>query len=672
MTDTTHTTRIRVTTEARDVNKLEKDLAKAFEPKAVRNLVHALKDMGSAIREQTNLIRGLNEQIAKVGAGADGYRKLNRELGETSRKLREVGTAGGTVAGGGGGHGVSSSGNWRQWAFGRPTVAGAAMQMAGSIAGHPGIGGFAQALSAIPLGVGAVAAGGLIAASSTYSSYLRYEQARMAALPFLGARAPNMGMARRAGAAAETASELALYSVQAPSRQEWDAYATEKKRLENLVAAYDKGLSLDPEDYGSYTRVGRRETGLSQADVNEAMALGAIPAEERGGVIHGLAAMAGAAGRPAAAAEKARNLILARALAPYNVDTSAIEAIGGQYGLGPAEALTEAAAASKQYFGALGAGGYGALKGAELLFGVGTGQGAGIMGQFGRGYGAVADVATDADAFAQVLGDAVGDSVVGGLEGSQIGEYLGRMAGLMQHAAEMGSVINTTALGQDIYGLKAAGIAPVQAGRLGVEFAGGMMQAGHTGPRGAAGWALMRAAGWTGGGGPGEYARTIAALQNPGSRPGIMGRFLQQAMSPGLDAETQALVIQRTFQEVGTNIAMEDAKRLTQFGIQAGDPSKWDAKTIQEAGALAAGLYPGVRGEAGIEAERIGIGRGMVGTMQAFEGSVNNVASIFRDLLGPMTERLAAKFKAISEGRYEWGLGDLSDLLSNDDGPGPR
>lgn len=634
MAETTHQTRLDIKINARDVNKLETDIKRTFDGKAIQQLTRAMLLLGRAIKDQTRDLKEFAATLREVGKGAQSVEKVSQSvqrLGQTSRAAAGTGGAGG-VGGG-------QQGWWSRFAglpSGRTDTARMARGMgdrAASFAGAPDAGGLANAMTAIPV-LGAFGATAMLSSFMNYSSYMQYEHARMGALPFLGAKMPGMTLGQAAGAGRRSAMQAAMARIGTGGLGEntGEERAGAPPSITYITPDNPYGVTIEETPVERFERESRERAATASGRPMRGRGIG-----ETEIITHPVDFRNRAQREDAAKQEQDAAIRAARAA--YEVSVGGFTAAGLRFGLGPADALQQAAAASQAAYGNVGPRGFEALLAARQTTGVDLGLGATVLGHFGRGHGAVSPGAgSDADAFAQVLGDAVAT----GLEGSQIGQHLQQMAGLMERGYETGSTLSTLGLSQTMLGLSGAGIAPVQAGRIASGFTGAMMSQGMSGPQGAAGWALMRAAGYTGRGGPGEYARTMFALQNPSEQAGVLGKYIEQLRMSGMNPDDQALVMQRAFQQIGVTLGADQVRALASGGFKPGASGGLGADTLIGKGQLAMTAFGAITGEAGLEAQRVGIGGKIAPAMQDMLRSVNNIADAFSSKLGPAIEGMAA------------------------------
>ena len=608
-----------VRVQGREVNQLDKDLRKAFDPRQVDKLTKAIDKLTAMLGKQAKQVRGLataQKEAGRTGLSAwtgseRAARRYTKQLQEVGREAKKVESLAHRAAR----HGVNTFGG----GLGMATGGTARMSMGtsggvkGGLGGVPSLQGMGNAMTAIPV-AGALMAGGLFAASQTYGSYLNYSKTRQSTTPFLtggGGIGAMIGVEGRAGTARARAEALASAGANTPSE---DAEIKRLRHRRDRVAGMREAAQRVM--YDDDPRMQQYNAGLeSDASISARARVGRI--------------------KSAGAAAYSRTYAAAGSAFASRAELAAIETAGAQFGVGPTAALGEASSISQAAKGSTGAGGYKLLKSMQALYGTSLQQGATVLGNFGRGYGGRADAGVaDQQALAAVM--ARGGKGGLGLNASQMGDYLGIFQGLGARGTATGSTVNMMGLGRDMQRLGNTGFAPNQAARVGGEFYGGVMSMGQSGPQGAAGWAMMRAAGYTGGGGSGEYARAMGRMQNPDE--GMLRKYVDQLIMPGMDADTQALVIQRGLGQVGTQVGFEQAKMLGRSGLgaQVGGTGV-TAAMMSEAGVFAAGAAGAgpSRVEAGIEAKRIAAGGGIAGTVQAFSESMVNMAITFNKTLGP-------------------------------------
>jgi len=187
MAETSTTWELKV--NARAVGGLQKTLAKVFSKQTPREFNASVKDINTNLEVTVKRMSAIVTKLQQINAGASTWKRLAAEMrgasAEGQRLDRTLGklhatnqradrfARGGPGGGGGQGGGGGGGGGFGGGGGGIPKQ----LPM-------PGMGAIQTGLMSIPM-AGMVAAGSLMAATQTYQSRLRFEQARLDAAPYL-------------------------------------------------------------------------------------------------------------------------------------------------------------------------------------------------------------------------------------------------------------------------------------------------------------------------------------------------------------------------------------------------------------------------------------------------------------------------------------------------------
>jgi hypothetical protein len=499
----------------------------------------------------------------------------------------------------------------------------------------PGIGAIAHGLGGIPV-AGAMMAGGLMAAAGTYSSRLSYEQAMIDSAPFLmrskgamgftGSRRERPTILGGLGQAADALGAIQWGGTGAP-------LPVETRNANNgLLAKGYEGMK----GFGNALLTGVTEMAnvlVPGAGYAADMARGGAMVagkklEDTVGYSGGLSGIQGRAGT------------VTRRSDP-TFDSGALMSAGISFGLKPQDAIMQAAAMSRAAGAPMSAQDFTAGMAMQRTAGVGVEDQGALMKQLRY---------TGNSGSTQEVANMIGVAVAGNLEGSEIGDFLREQTGWLQGIYARGDDVSMAGINQSTADLQASGVTDMfRASGYARSFAGHASQVGRNGPSSGSDLRLMRAMGYTGAGGIGEFSRISMAMQNPGEAAKGMKGYLDSFKMDGMDEHTQALVIQRAMGSMGTNVSAKDAYALSK-GMQSGTLAEADLEKIIKSGRELSGQMGGnLIAEGSIEADRIKEGAKVAESMQHLSRTVNNIAGLYNNTLGPAVTDLAENLYLTSD-----------------------
>lgn len=578
-----------------------RDVPRAFNTEVAgvnRQLDAAHRQMAAVVKQMDNVGRG-TAQFKKL---QDQLKAVNSEIDTLNRSLSHAqGRAGGV---GGGMRPIGRAGGGTSTAsFGLGSIQ----------APSPSIGGMAHALSGIPLG-GMAAAGALMTAAQAYGSYMQWQQAQMQAAPYLmsssgmfGFQGPSGGgggnpFGRRSAGGQFTAREERLMELYGNLPDDPVARATAMRmrrrsrmgRVGAIASIYEdiRGL-LTGDEFGAAAKA---DAMISSTRMDEEIA--AIAAGNNGRY------------RPG----------------DRTFDAWGYSKVGQAFGLTPQAALQQASGFAQAAGRPTGAGEFGAALALQQLFGVST-QATGAHMLASRWTGNMGDV--------QEVANLIGVAVSGGLEGSEISMLLQEQSGWLRGMYQQGNNVTLPGILTGAATLSASGVIdPFRQMSYSRDFGAGAARMSRAGPQTGADLRLMRAMGFTGQKGFEEYAQYRLMGQDAGVASGAMYDYLKSFMDPNMGQWSQALVLQQAMGAMGANITADDALRMSQ-GLSKGSFTEVDLKKIVEAGkGLASATGGSVIAQAGIEAERIGVGGEVAPAVQALERASLNLAQTLTGTLG--------------------------------------
>lgn len=567
-------------------------------------------------------------------------------------------------------------GFWRQFAG---QQAGGMLRRAGGAVGSlatGGVGGFQQALGAIPV-VGGAMAGQLGAAAGHADQALQWQREQVQLAPMFQPAEGEMGKARQAQQQAAAIRK----NMRGNRRRQNAAYKTARDQAaESLdIGGIGGMLGMSPADREEYlTSVGlAAKQKLKQADV------------ARDGTQKELSRKAARLSRQA---EKT----------PYGRAGK----LGGRYlGLGRQESAQQVGQLY-QVAGGKFAGekdqrrAVGTSMAAQTMYGVqaqtagaflGAGRRGGLIG--GRGQAA------------ESLTGALGDAVAIGLEGSEITQYMQQVAqGIMQFQ-QTGIPMNKNSLKAMALEINKAGIGGVR----GAAMAGGLQQyvqgIGQRGITGGMDLMLMQAfGGFKGDGSPGDYRNAIIRMEAmQGMEVGAVGaesplsamvkrefyraggkagegdimvrRMLGKVGMRGSQAEFTAMIERATGETI---LAPEQRKgAFIDVAGETGRRKKGAAQAQQTPEQLMAAaaeritsLGPNLRTQARLMDKQLAIGEGILTTVQNLKDSSLTLNAAFVKLAGPSLTAFSSSIKDVTSQFVKWTegeglLGKIKDTALN-------
>ena len=652
-----------------DARGVQREIESAFSGKAPQEFRRTIDSVNKALMESMKTQRQVVSEMGKVDKGTKAYKDFQKQLLAANREGRALSrvlsdldrayqrmqrsqqaAARASGAGGGGGRGGMG--------FGVGIGPSAQIPM-------PGQGAIQTALQSIPF-LGMAAAGSLMAASQTYQSRLRFEQARLGAAPFLTGTGAAMAFRARREERLVTPSGL--------------AGAFGRERGTGATRALGRA-GLTEAELGAEVRTRRRRTleaGLGSgiggavsslyespfvSGLEELTGFGALNREvierqilseqRRGGT--GAAPTLGAQ-RQAGAEPSMRGVITNRPFDPQ----SFVQA-GLSMGIAPAQALELAQQMAGGAGRAVGGQEFQQALAVQRTAGVGVQQQGALMQAVRRtgGLGEMQDVA-----------DLIGSAVARGLDGSEIGEYLQQQTSFLQEMSQKGINLNIDRLRQAETALTRAGVKGFRSQGIVGGIARGIGEAGFQGPQTAAQLRFMRAMGFTGEGGIEEFARFRMQMQDPGEVAKAIPQFFRQNLgamrASGAGPETMAMFTQQLAAGIGGRIGPGEARAISRAGLDSAKPGQYDIEEVVRAAQdLTKAAAPSVMAEAGIEAQRVAIGGEVAGAMQDLSRTTNNMAATFMNVLGPALDITAEKLENFTAGldAATSGLGGPIDPL---------
>lgn len=655
-TNTTSTLTLKV--NARDVNQLPKQLKTAFDVRPMRDFRGSIAAITKELREMRAAGQGALQPLvadsqtvaANLERAVAALRQLQASQGTASRGGAGGGGAGagsGTGCGGttGGGSGPSSL---RMSTAQRQAQA----QRGGGLADlpMPGMAAVQSAMGAMPL-LGGVAAGSMMAAVGTYSSHLRLQNAMLQAAPFLVNSRDISGYK----GVRKTRDAVTGYYVDSEGNPT-TYQSTREEALDRMAPEIQSriGHAVGDRLRGKFTATISGGTSILGAAAIEALADSGIGAGTTTRALATVAELTGNDMSDTYGVATRRTWVPGEAAqytgAPVR-SRDYIEA-GRAYGAAPADAIAQASALSQAAAHPVSADTFESALAARQLFGVSMGASGGVV----RGVMRAGVSADDRDASEQ-LAKLIGSAVARGLQGSDIEEYLRATSQALEEQVAAGRVVS---IGQlvDMEERVARTTGSWRGAEAVRQFGAGGAEAMFAGQGDAASLALMRSlrdpetgAAWTGRGGSEEYARFRLLGQDAGVVAEGMPRYLAQFDAQGAGPNMRALLVQNAMRAMGAKVGPGEALRLS-GGIEAegfGDVWEGGAAGMHAPGrAMAAALGSSVIGEAGIEADRAGMGARMSSTVQAFERTTNNMAGAFENSLGPAVEKVSEELDRLT------------------------
>jgi hypothetical protein len=648
---------IKIRGDTTGLKEIEAGSRKAFSPANMREYKREGKELS---RDHANLNRRIIEvtrSMRGLEKGTQAFKDMRKELKGIQKDAGLVKTAmeaieritskpgrpgaGAFVAGVGQGAGLAQYIPTGPGQAGRMIGAGVGGMLrrgAGAAAAPfitPGIGGISQALSGIPL-VGGALAGALEQAGGMYREAVGYDRAALGALPYAGA--PPSAARQRAA----RARQLREATERVETEFQPQLAAARAKHLAALQAAAGAGgIELTG---GAVARKAAGARERAPAFVRPFMAETERERERRTTRDISSGALRRSAEELAKVGQRRDMALKAAQKSARGLSVTGLPGLseGVGFGMGPQQMIqsfSEMMQARGGTYDDVRRQSFRSALAAKTMFGVSAGQ----AGQFLR-MGTEGGGGQGALNLATVLQSATEQ----GLKGSQVVEYLSRLVDLGNQAEQTGVKIDPRAFIKASATMRGLGTMKQQAGRV----AGGLQRAaGGLAARGVSSpmdILMLRHAGWSPEQGPEGLALAYERLEEGGlDVGGLIGDIVSGAGGgvggPGL----KALQIKRAMGKLQIPVSMKQARTWAR-GVEGGELKPEVLKDIQRmitagerpgaeqrmiAGAkeLVARDAPTARGAAGLEAERIGIGRGAAGYMVGMERNAIRTGKIMNN-----------------------------------------
>lgn len=633
--------------EARAVGDLATKLKRLFNRNLPAEFNREIAALNKALAETAETADAVAISMEKAAKAAGAFRSLGRDLRaanqegarlrQTLDRVEAVSRGGG---GRGGGPGAAGGGGWGGM-HGLPS-----MQL-----GMPGIGAITAALGSIPV-AGALAAGSLIAATSTYSSRLRFEQAQMDAAPFL------TGSARALGYTGLQQTQMAIPGPSGPGSLVRDAVTGRAMPMGRAgLTGPELELLAELDTRGHFEKTLGRRVGGAIASITESAPVRFVRDITGANARRRARIESTALNHPEHLADDRIRAIAnvgAERLAGHSggqtvtittnqpFDARSYTNVGLGMGVAPAQALQMATQLAQAAGRPVDAGGFEGALALQRLTGIGIGQTGGMM-QALRRTGGAGDV--------QEVANLIGAAVARGLEGSELAEYLQAQTGFLGQMAQRGMSVDMERIRAMESALTSAdgggpGLAAFRAQSIVSQFGMGGAEVGFRGPQSAPEFRLMRAMGFTGKGGLEEFADIRLRMQDPGAVAEALPAYLEQFNLPRAGRRTQAFVLQQALAQIGgTRIGAKEAEQLIGASFNAETGQIDMGKLVESARSMVGATGANIRAEAGIEAERVKIGGQVAEAMQALARTTNNMAGSFMNTLGPALTQVSAKME---------------------------
>lgn len=663
MADTRHTTELEFKVNAREVNALGRKLKEVFGTQHARQYNTAQREITKSLHENAQATEKIASAMQKVERGSKAWKQLNKDLRAATQESRNLERA---MSGlqrvqqrisGGGGMGRAGGALGGRGAVGQGMAAGMGIGTAGAMG---------TALGAIPV-AGALAAGSMYAAFQAYGSYVSQQQAVAGATPFLlsaGERyrrtqvaaaqagvAPQLqvtatgggsGMGMRAATAGQT-----VFGAQEIGRQRIEKMAVDQVTTailgETLGGLYNRtrGTAYDTQHYKALVSL----AGLPDRIVGAGGGGKAVRAAEMAG--SQLALMEQGVTTEVVAGRAGRGARFSR---PF--DPGAIQTAGGRFGYKPQEAIQMAGqlagAAAKSFGGGLTNDDIELGMALQRRFGIGMAQTGGTMRAITRAGGAGEGVEVAA---------LIGTHVAKGLEASEINTALQQQTSFLEDQARFGVKVDVGRMVKMESQLFQAGISGFMAGPMAQQIGGGIAgQFRGAGANTPMKLMMMKQLGFTGAGGAEEFAKFELMMQDPNNAlMAAMGLAGEIGQAQGLGGSQKTRFLQRTLGGMGITLGESQVESLMGaagqkgFDIKSAEGQKAAINFMKTFVGEAAAITPGVlRGEAGIEATRIGVGAGVAESVQNMQMAALNTAKSFNNLAGPIIARLTGSMEGLS------------------------
>ncbi len=674
-------TTLSVLTDLAQLAGLDKMVKSIFNVKTVKPFNAEINATNALLKTNAQHLADIVRQMDGVGRATQKWKDLKKEMSEVnaeSSQLRAtLSSLGGSKGGGGGGFGGGGGGGgWQQQLRG----ASAATQLP-----TPGLGGFGQMLSAVPV-AGVMAAGAMMNAYSQYGSYLQYEQARLAAAPHLMRSGDLMGY--RGGSRGFQPAAFSSYATSLGfTEADQGALAANAGRwgtgfLSGAGGSVRAGI-------GAGDTAGRLlASGLLDTNIPGQMIGGS-----RGAIGRGLSALtrfggqafgggvglfaAPVAGTISAAYNTATGFegpgapTYGPAIPPGHgafapgatADWAGYSKAGLRYGYNPQQSIGMAGGLASAAGRDISADEFSTAAALERLGGISTGVTGGFMraSRYTQKDG-VSNMGSVADfAFGGYAGKGNG-----GLGMSEIVDELEKQTQWLSGLYSQG-VEGATGMGfRAMAGMRDAGVGDAfRQGSMTRGYLGQAASIGMNGANTAMDMQMMMAQGYSGSGGAEGYFGTLNDMQDMGKSEGGMINMLNMikrrvaGMSPQM-ARAMALRQMRGAGMQGASLGVADQLLGAQNPLALGDMQGVNLGDLQgSAEGLTNTLGGATKAEAGLEGRAIQVGGEVAQSMLALKSTAINLAGTFNNTFGPAISRaselldaFSATLESATEGSY--------------------
>ena len=680
-TETRARTTIEFRADARQIDRLGKSIKEAFNPAKAKDLNRAMDDTTKALGRNLTRTRQLNEALKGTKDGTRAYKELVQELRGANKEARTLedtqkrlhsqakSMAQGTTLKRPGlmarlqEKGVISKQGASVLRGAGGVATGGARRAAGSQAPTPTLQGMGTAATAIPF-VGAAVAASLFAASGAYQSRLGWERAQLGAASGLMSPEDMLGLEGRAGdirsgAAGAHQGELGRIGKQRSrlgtrGKAREEANILSDKEVDIMARSRIKsGMSMDQARQSVLNQFGQTETKEKRADINADARK--LLDQQQGKADDKLAKVQGGA-MGQALAEKMRS--------------SEFRKIGGAFGMMPQEALSAAGGMGRAA---------GGISTDQFRFGMALKTAFGIdTEQTGTALRGLQYSGIEKDQTDEALAKVIAQGMALGLDQSEMSEHISKQTGFLKTSVMQGREANIGAtMNLQSFLRTSTGMEGALATQRGQSLIGGFQGMGARGGGGAMQFRMMRAMGADLTSAEG-YAKGRLDMQDPTKIAAALPKMIEsfRGQAGGMGGSQGIFMMQQFLQGLPGmgDVTPDMARRIMSGDVTAlNDVSGIDKGSIMKAGSAAAkAAAPALRGEAGIEAESIGVGGMMASTVQQFKrinldlaGSIAAVMPMtagFRDGLESSTTAIEVWTKRLMES----GGISLIDILTGD------
>lgn len=658
MADARTRTTLEFRADAREVAAVDRQLKKTFSGATVRGFNAALKDANTALAKNQEHVAKIVRELAGVKQGSSVWRSMSVDLKEANSEARQLQTALNRInrlQGAGGGRGGSGGASGGGGGSGGPGGA------RGGRGGYsqlptPDTAAVATAFGAVPVG-GALGAGAYLAGAQAYGAHLQFQQARMQAAPFLMSSSDAMGFrgggtVSGGGASGGLGSGARNRAIERLTPKAGEALVDATLgAVAGVIDNYTPLGGLNAAMGGDPLRDRVREQARLVGEGRDARLRAGTPSLRDRAAVAGTSAAAGFAETFGASQgmQQTYATVLGRRYTPGRAayGTGAYTAEGERLGLKPQEALQQAAALAQAAGAPVTGSEFGSAMGIQRTTGVGLGQQGGAVRALRHAGGLGTGQAV------QAMADTVASAVSVGLEGSEISGELQKQTAFLQQQADMGVKFDATSIlaAQAALTVRSGGaISGYRSGDIARGFAAGGAEVGRRGPKDALDLRMMRAVGFTGEGGAEEYAATRLKMQDPGVIVRALPKLLAQFQGTGLGPEMQTLVTQQVMGRFGAQVGVGEARALS-AGV--GDIGAFQGGAdLQSLRRSARDLTAATGGdlviEAGIERERIAMGKEAAKGMQTLSRITNDFAGTLQNTVMPLIDTLFGGLEGFS------------------------